>query len=187
MAPNFPSRRWVFGVDGLPRSERNALTVSGAIEPTGQLEPREDSAQVKKVITIEKKREFIEKRAWDVALQPGKQFMMTGVGFKAFMMWMMGSGVHIMNIIFTFYQLMGPIRGLMSIGPAFKAIEETAKELRVDLLIHKLVFIACQLGVLLYITNRFGSMGLLPTSAGDWLTTVKVKYPEEFSTGGFPM
>ena len=82
MAPNFPSRRWVFGVDGLPRSERNALTVSGAIEPTGQLEPREDSAQVKKVITIEKKREFIEKRAWDVALQPGKQFMMTGVGFQ---------------------------------------------------------------------------------------------------------
>ena len=31
---------------------------------------------------------------------PGKQFMMT-----AFMMWMMGSGVHIMNIIFTFYQV----------------------------------------------------------------------------------
>lgn len=34
----------------------------------------------------------------------------------AFMLWMMGSGVHIMSIIFTFYQLITPIKGIMGIG-----------------------------------------------------------------------
>ena len=32
------------------------------------------------------------------------------------MMWMMGSGVHIMSMIFTFYQLITPIKGIMGIG-----------------------------------------------------------------------
>eukprot|EP00001_Collodictyon_triciliatum_P116842 20493_2 len=92
-----------------------------------------------------------------------------------------------MNIIFTFYQLVGPLQGLFRVGQVFKGLEDTAKELGVDLLLQKLVYIAAQLAVLLYITNRFGNMGLLPTSAGDWLSGIRVKNPNEFSMGGFPL
>jgi len=116
------------------------------------------------------------------------------------MLYMMGSGVHIMNIIFTVYQLIGPLKAMFSmnacneqppvpnltskppspqalpstaatncipnIAPvltqggltmfaAFKPVAEAAKDLGVDLTLHKLVFIACQMGVLLFITHRF--------------------------------
>jgi hypothetical protein len=56
--------------------------------------------QARKEATKEQKATYLTNRAWEIAVSPGKQFMMT-----AFMMWMMGSGVHIMNIIFTFYQV----------------------------------------------------------------------------------
>jgi len=112
----------------------------------------------------EKKLQYLTTKSWEIASAPGKQFAMT-----AFMMWMMGSGVHIMNIMFTFYQLFGPLQGLFKVNQVFKQIEELAKELNADLLLQKLVYIALQLGVLLYILNRFGNMGLLPTSAGDWV------------------
>ncbi len=32
------------------------------------------------------------------------------------MLWMMGSGIHIMNIIFTVYQIMGPIKGVFAVN-----------------------------------------------------------------------
>jgi hypothetical protein len=37
----------------------------------------------------------------------------------------------------------------------FKGFADTAKDLGVDLLLQKLVYIACQLGVLLFITHRY--------------------------------
>jgi hypothetical protein len=136
----------------------------------------------RKEVTKEKRQQYITQRAWDVAISPGKQFMMT-----AFMMWMMGSGVHIMNIMFTFYQIVGPLTGLFKVNKVFEKFEETAKDVGVDLMLQKLVYVAAQLAVLLYILNRFGNMGLLPTSAGDWLSGIKVKHPLEFAIGGFPL
>jgi hypothetical protein len=62
----------------------------------------------------------------------------------------------------------------------FKNLEDQARELNSDLMLQKLVYVACQLGVLLYITNRFGSMGLLPTSASDWLGSVPIRTPAEY-------
>jgi hypothetical protein len=32
------------------------------------------------------------------------------------MFWMMGSGVHIMNILFTVYQISGPIKGIFAVN-----------------------------------------------------------------------
>ena len=95
----------------------------------------------------------------------------------------------------------------MSVGvPAFKMFADDAKNLAVDLTLQKLVYIACQLGVLLFIVHRyhrfpqclpwpsaltkigalrrFGSMGLLPTSASDWLGLIPVKTPVQFVAGG---
>ena len=46
----------------------------------------------------------------------------------AFMMWMMGSGVHIMSMIFTFYQLITPIKGIMGIGQGMLPCLPSSKE-----------------------------------------------------------
>lgn len=44
------------------------------------------------------------------------------------MLWMMGSGVHIMSIIFTFYQLITPIKGVMSIGQGLYSASRAAAD-----------------------------------------------------------
>mmetsp|Transcript_2394 Transcript_2394/g.4810 ORF Transcript_2394/g.4810 Transcript_2394/m.4810 type:complete len:192 (-) Transcript_2394:209-784(-) len=183
-AGGFPARKWAFGMDGLPKQDRMALVTVGKDiqEPTGQLEIRAEGAVERKEITVEKKKAHVEGRAWEIATGPGKQFMMT-----AFMIYMMGSGVHIMNIMFTVYQLMAPIKALTMLGQVFQPISEAAKDLGVDLTLHKLVFIACQGAIFLFIMYRFGSMGLLPTSASDWLAMVPIRQPQEFASGGAPI
>eukprot|EP00802_Teleaulax_amphioxeia_P026134 Tamp_27140.p1 GENE.Tamp_27140~~Tamp_27140.p1 ORF type:complete len:192 (+),score=51.58 Tamp_27140:56-577(+) len=173
MARNDPSRQQVVASSG-----------THLVEPYGQMDPSPQSVGARKEVTKEEKAKYLTNRAWEIAVSPGKQFMMT-----AFMMWMMGSGVHIMNIIFTFYQIVGPLQGLFKVNQVFRQgnLDENAKESGVDLLLQKLVYVAAQLAVLLYILNRFGNMGLLPTSAGDWVSGIKVKNPQEFTIGGFPL
>ena len=85
MAP-FPARRWTFGLDSANRAERQALAIS-ILEPVGQLEPR-DEQKAKAEMSEKNKKEFLEKKAWEVALAPGKQFLMTG---------------HLIDQIVTFY------------------------------------------------------------------------------------
>lgn len=75
----FPERKWLFGAEGLQRADRGTLVAtSGQVDPTGQLEPRDDGARAKAEVTKDKKRQFLEAKAWELAISPGKQFMMTG-------------------------------------------------------------------------------------------------------------
>eukprot|EP00961_Rhodomonas_salina_P237335 3208054-Rhodomonas_salina.2 len=76
----FPERKWVFGMEAVKPQERGALIEGrGHVEPTGQLVPKDievknESEESKR----EKKKAYVEKKAWDVALAPGKQLPMTG-------------------------------------------------------------------------------------------------------------
>ena len=63
-------------MDSIHRSERNALAIS-IMDPVGQLEPR-DEQKTKAEMSEKTKKEFLEKKAWEVAIAPGKQFLMTG-------------------------------------------------------------------------------------------------------------
>lgn len=77
----FPARKWAFGMDGLQKSERMALVTVGkeaVVEPTGQLEIRDEGRVERKEVSKEKKKSHLESRAWEVATAPGKQFAMTG-------------------------------------------------------------------------------------------------------------
>lgn len=75
----FPERKWLFGAEGLQRADRGALiTTAGQVEPTGQMEVHDGGARVKTEVTKEKKRQFLDAKAWEIAISPGKQFMMTG-------------------------------------------------------------------------------------------------------------
>ena len=73
MAAKFPEkRRWLFGVEGLARSDpsrQQLVSTSGAhsVEPYGQMEPRDEGVAARKEVTKEKKTIYLTSRAWEIA------------------------------------------------------------------------------------------------------------------------
>ncbi|KAF9584504.1 hypothetical protein BGW38_006208 [Lunasporangiospora selenospora] len=122
------------------------------------------------------------KKAWDVALAPGKQLPM-----QAFMLWMSGNSVQIFSVAITGMLMVSPIRALMSMGAAFERYESTRVEQRAGagllsgpLALPKLAFIALQIMTILLGMWKLNAMGLLPTSSSDWLAFLDPKVPLEF-------
>ncbi|XVE97306.1 hypothetical protein REPUB_Repub03eG0008400 [Reevesia pubescens] len=108
-------------------------------------------------------------KAWEVAQAPFKNLLMMG-----FMMWMAGSTVHLFSIGITFSALWQPISALQGVGKVF----EPYKDNKVDLLGPKLLFIALNLGGLALGVWKLNTLGLLPTHASDWVSSLP---PAQFS------
>ncbi|MBA0637129.1 hypothetical protein Godav_029945 [Gossypium davidsonii] len=102
-------------------------------------------------------------KAWEVAQAPFKNLLMMG-----FMMWMAGNTVHLFSIGITFSALWQPISALQGVGKVF----EPYKDNKVDLLGPKLLFIALNLGGLALGVWKLNTLGLLPTHASDWVSSL---------------
>ncbi|ERN07079.1 hypothetical protein AMTRI_Chr12g239930 [Amborella trichopoda] len=116
-------------------------------------------------------------KAWEVAQAPFKNLFM-----MAFMMWMAGSTVHLFSIGITFSALWQPISALQGVGKVF----EPYKDSRIDILAPKLLFIALNLAGLALGVWKLNTLGLLPTHASDWVSTLPPAQEVEFSGGGRP-
>eukprot|EP00262_Sarcandra_glabra_P010604 TRINITY_DN25901_c0_g1_i1.p1 TRINITY_DN25901_c0_g1~~TRINITY_DN25901_c0_g1_i1.p1 ORF type:complete len:177 (+),score=33.62 TRINITY_DN25901_c0_g1_i1:98-628(+) len=116
-------------------------------------------------------------KAWEVAQAPFKNLLMMG-----FMMWMAGSTVHLFSIGITFSALWQPISALQGVGKVF----EPYKDSRVDILAPKLLFIALNLAGLTLGVWKLNTLGLLPTHASDWVSSLPPAQEVEYSGGGFP-
>merc|ERR1711971_148123 len=82
------------------------------------------------------------KKANELALSPGKNFMMTG-----FMLWMSGNGVHIFSIMITFYAIYNPIKAAFTVNSAFTRFVDpkmTPMD-RTGLLTSKMLFVVLNL------------------------------------------
>ncbi|PPS11594.1 hypothetical protein GOBAR_AA09053 [Gossypium barbadense] len=117
-------------------------------------------------------------KAWEVAQAPFKNLLMMG-----FMMWMAGSTVHLFSIGITFSALWQPISALQGVGKVF----EPYKDNKVDLLGPKLLFIALNLGGLALGVWKLNTLGLLPTHASDWVSSLSPAQEVEYSGGGIPL
>ncbi|KAI6679177.1 hypothetical protein NL676_033058 [Syzygium grande] len=117
-------------------------------------------------------------KAWEVAQGPFKNLMMMG-----FMMWMSGSTVHLFSIGITFSALWQPISALQGVGKVF----EPYKDNRVELLAPKLLYIALNLGGLALGVWKLNTLGLLPTHASDWVSSLPPAQEVEYSGGGMPL
>ncbi|XP_008803536.2 ER membrane protein complex subunit 4-like [Phoenix dactylifera] len=117
-------------------------------------------------------------KAWEVAQAPLKNLLMMG-----FMMWMAGSTVHLFSIGITFSALWQPISALQGVGKVF----EPYKDSRVDILAPKLLFIALNLAGLALGVWKLNTLGLLPTHASDWVSSLAPAQEVEFSGGGLPI
>ncbi|KAA3477752.1 ER membrane protein complex subunit 4-like [Gossypium australe] len=140
-------------------------------------------------------------KAWEVAQAPFKNLLMMG-----FMMWMAGSTVHLFSIGITFSALWQPISALQGVGKGklsydfyFSnavdsskfhfdfAVFEPYKDNKVDLLGPKLLFIALNLGGLALGVWKLNTLGLLPTHASDWVSSLSPAQEVEYSGGGIPL
>ncbi|KAL5782974.1 hypothetical protein ACOSP7_008003 [Xanthoceras sorbifolium] len=117
-------------------------------------------------------------KAWEVAQAPFKNLLMMG-----FMMWMAGSTVHLFSIGITFSALWQPISALQGVGKVF----EPYKDSKVDLNGPKLLFIALNLGGLALGVWKLNTLGLLPTHASDWVSSLPPAQEVEYSGGGVPL
>nr|GFA99714.1 ER membrane protein complex subunit 4-like [Tanacetum cinerariifolium] len=117
-------------------------------------------------------------KAWEVAQAPFKNLLMMG-----FMMWMAGSTVHLFSIGITFSALWQPLSALQGVGKVF----EPYKDSKVDLLAPKLLFIALNLGGMLLGVWKLNTLGLLPTHASDWVSSLPPAHEVEFSGGGIAL
>ncbi|KAM7274848.1 hypothetical protein ACFE04_016714 [Oxalis oulophora] len=116
-----------------------------------------------------------EQKAWEVAQAPFKNLLMMG-----FMMWMAGSTVHLFSIGITFSALLQPLTALQGVAKVF----DPYKDSKVDLLGPKLLFIALNLGGLALGVWKLNTLGLLPTHASDWVSSLSPAPEVEYSCGG---
>ncbi|KAI3734855.1 hypothetical protein L6452_14335 [Arctium lappa] len=117
-------------------------------------------------------------KAWEVAQAPFKNLLMMG-----FMMWMAGSTVHLFSIGITFSALWQPLSALQGVGKVF----EPYKDSKVDLNAPKLLYIALNLGGMLLGVWKLNTLGLLPTHASDWVSSLPPAHEVEYSGGGIAL
>ena len=130
------------------------------------------AAETKQVMAIRARK---QSKAMSIALSPGKQ-----LGMSAFMLWMSGKNLNIFSISTTSMAIMNPIKGMMSVGTAFKTCEDP--EGKVDLTSSKALFVLLNLvwlGVGMY---KMASMKLLPLTSADWESYVVWKHLSESSS-----
>ncbi|KAG0330208.1 hypothetical protein BGZ99_007069 [Dissophora globulifera] len=121
------------------------------------------------------------KKAWDVALAPGKQLPM-----QAFMLWMSGNTVQIFSVAITAMLMFSPIKALMSMSQVFERYETVSLVkpgfMESRLALPKLTFVAMQVLTILLGMWKLNSMGLLPTSHSDWLAFLDPKTSLEYGS-----
>ncbi|KFK27766.1 hypothetical protein AALP_AA8G426200 [Arabis alpina] len=115
------------------------------------------------------------KKAWQVAQSPFKNLMM-----MCFLMWMVGNTLNLFSIGITFSALWQSITALWSVAKIFEPFEDN----EVELFEPKLVFIALNLGRLAMGIYKLNSLGLLPTHASDWVSSLSPPQEVEYSSGG---
>jgi len=140
------------------------------------------STDLEETTSVKQKKEneatWKQQKAWEVAQAPFKNFLMMG-----FMMWMAGSTVHLFSIGITFSALWQPISALQSIGKVFEPFHDA----HTNTLLPKLMFVALNLAAMGLGLWKLNTLGLLPTHASDWLSSLAPPQSVEFSGGGIPI
>jgi len=159
-------RRWAFDEGG---AESHHIHGS---KPPGYTTGHISDDKVTK--SREEQTSLIYKAAMGVATAPGKQLLMTG-----FMLWMTGNSLQIFSIMMLGMAFWQPLQKLLNVNAEFARFADS----EVDLTLPKLAFIGCNLLALGLALYKSQAMGLLPTSAIDWLGPLIVRPAKEISSG----
>ncbi|CAM9661383.1 unnamed protein product [Discosporangium mesarthrocarpum] len=112
----------------------------------------------------------------EIAMSPGRTVLMNG-----FMMYMSGGSIHIFSIMITGMAIMNPVKSLLNINGAFRALDDGKTELALP----KLLYVALNVVGVCFALYKMAKMGLLPATAADWTHYLVTKEPVEYS--GIPL
>ena len=133
----------------------------------GQIEPLHRVGKDVKtldVATRARKESALRQRAFD----PAKQ-----AGFMCVMLYMSGSQPSVFSIMMMVTCISSPIMALTNVTKMFP------QDKQVDVIVPRLIYVAIQIGQLLFAAYKLDAMGLLPTYASDWMSQmVAPKYAE---------
>lgn len=110
-----------------------------------------------------RQREILLKQASQVARSP-----MSNIVMQVFMMWMMGSNLHIFSIFMIYQMMSGPIKSMMNVQTAFSRFSSLGSEI----LFHKLTYIGINIALLCLGLWKLNGIGLLPTKPSDYVSLV---------------
>ncbi|EFA85748.1 DUF1077 family protein [Heterostelium album PN500] len=117
---------------------------------------------------------LMNKKGWEVAKSPAKSIFMTG-----FLLWMIGSGISIFTMPVIIYSVINPIKAIFQTNNLFSRFKGN------ETLQMKITYIAIQLGLLAVALYKCSSMGLLPITPSDWISSLPLKINLDFSSGSF--
>lgn len=161
-------------------TESHALIAKDVPDPLGYLRQAVDGEEAsgKAIKVKEAEVEMKQAKAWETATGPVKNILMI-----AFMLWMAGSTVQIFSIGILVSALWQPISGIRAISSAFEAFRDP----RVDTATPKLIFFLVNMAGLGIGLAKLNALGLLPTHASDWVSSLPPRQVLEFSGGGAPL
>lgn len=136
-----------------------------------------DDQSTKQTVNQSKQGDLLYQSALNTGLAPGKQLLMT-----AFMLWMSGNSLQIFSIMMLGMAFFQPLTKMFNVNQEFQRFESKAIDHSVNLTIPKLVFVASNMAGVCLALYKCQSMGLLPTSAADWLPS-DVRHNYDFSGG----
>eukprot|EP00754_Rhynchopus_humris_P001147 Rhum_TRINITY_DN10717_c0_g1::Rhum_TRINITY_DN10717_c0_g1_i1::g.39840::m.39840 len=124
------------------------------------------TATKERPLTQHEATEIKKKKIWEVATSPRKNMMM-----MIFMMWMAGNELSIFPIMITGQALYNPISSIIDTHKTFSNLVDTQgdKELEEEISRGKMAFIAHQFVFLALGLVKCYYLGLVPTSAIDWI------------------
>ncbi|GBG79246.1 hypothetical protein CBR_g29297 [Chara braunii] len=165
------SRRW-----NIEFGEANPSTSRSIHDPLGF--DRRAAEQDEVTVSRQKKEmdaNWKERKAREAAQAPMRNIFMMGL-----MMWMAGNSVSLFSVPITFSAIWSPISALRNMNLVF----DQFKDDKIDLVLPKLIFISLNLVGCAMGLYKLNSLGLLPTTPSDWVSSLPIPQAAEFSAGG---
>jgi len=94
-----------------------------------------------------------------------------------FVFWMSGNSLSIYTIMFTSQLAIAPFKAFFNVNTAFEPFEYK----NLNLLLPKLLYLACSSISIAMALYKFGNMGIIPVQPADWAGLFNTRIPVESS------
>ncbi|KAF2070509.1 hypothetical protein CYY_008175 [Polysphondylium violaceum] len=162
---------------GSSNTTQQASMINNPSKKSGLVPPASTSPPMAaNQLTAAQSLELKKKKGWELAKSPAKNILMTG-----FFLWMIGNGINIFTMPVIIYAVINPIKAIFQVNAMFSRFSD----LKDQVMEMKMTYIGIQLlllGVTLY---KCSSMGILPITQSDWISSLPIKKTIEFSSGSW--
>ncbi|KAN0035587.1 hypothetical protein ACTA71_004869 [Dictyostelium dimigraforme] len=150
------------------------LTSGGSESPISTSSQPQVASQQPQQLSAKQQMDLKVKKGWELAKSPAKNIFMTG-----FFLWMIGNGINIFTMPVIIYAVINPVKAIFQTNTMFSRFNDC----KGDIIQMKLTFVVIQLVLLSVTLYKCSSMGLLPITPSDWISSLPIKKAIEYSSG----